>query len=104
MKPNVEMYKKVKATFDSIESIEKAKVSPFFKENVMHQIRNASQDVQDKTWSWFTPQLQLATLVCIIILNILAFNNLKENTHDNNVTSFAESYGLSTSTESTLLN
>jgi len=104
MKPNVEMYKKVKATFDSIESIEEAKVSPFFKENVMHQIRNASQDVQDKTWSWFTPQLQLTTLICIIILNVLAFNNLKENTYDNNVTSFAESYGLSTSSESTLLN
>ncbi|MGJ8550245.1 hypothetical protein [Winogradskyella wichelsiae] len=104
MKAKVKMDKKIQDTFNAIESIEEAKVSPFFKEKVMHQIRNASEDIQDKTWSWFTPQLQLATLICIIVLNVIAFNKLKMNTYDENVSSFADSYGLSTSTESTLLN
>ncbi|MBU2929677.1 hypothetical protein [Winogradskyella psychrotolerans] len=97
------MDKKVKATIDSVESISEVKVSPFFKENVMHQIRNASEDVKDATYSWFTPKLQLATLACVVILNIMAFQNLKEATYNDNVTSFAESYGLSTSTESSIL-
>lgn len=99
MKNNVEMNKKVKATFDSIESIQEVKVSPFFKENVMHQIRNASEEIKDAAYSWFTPKLQLATLACVVVLNIMAFQNLKETTYNDNVTSFAESYGLSTNTE-----
>ena len=103
MKTNVEMNKKVNDTFDAIESIQEVKVSPFFKENVMHQIRSASEEIQDSTWSWFTPKLQLATLVCVVILNIMAFNNLKETTYDESLSNFAESYGLSTNTESTLL-
>jgi hypothetical protein len=103
MKTNVEMNEKVKATFDSLESIGEVKVSPFFKKKVMHKIRNASEDIQAATYSWFTPKLQLATLVCVVVLNIMAFNNLQETTYDENVSSFAESYGLSTTTESTLL-
>ncbi|NRD23978.1 hypothetical protein HNV10_12030 [Winogradskyella litoriviva] len=104
MKTNVEMNKKINDVFDSVESIQEVKVSPFFKEKVMHQIRTASEDIQDTSWSWFTPKLQLATLVCVVVLNVLAFNNLKESTYDENVSSFAESYGLSVSTESSLFN
>jgi len=103
MKINVDMTKKVNDTFDSIETIQEVKVSPFFKENVMHKIRMASEDIQETTYSWFTPKLQLATLVCVVVLNMMAFNNLKETTYDKNVSSFAESYGLSTTIESTLL-
>lgn len=99
-----EMNKKVQDTFDSIESIKEVKVSPFFKEKVMHQIRNASEDIQDATWSWFTPKLQLATLAAVIVLNVVAFNNLKETAYNVNVNSFAESYGLLTPTESSILN
>lgn len=104
MKPNVEMNKKVKATFDSIEFIEEVKVSPFFKEKVMHKLRNASEDIQEATWSWFTPKLQIATLVCVVVLNVIAFNNHKEAAYDESVSEFAESYGLSTSTETSILN
>ena len=104
MKTNVEMNKKVKATFDSIESISEVNVSPFFKENVMHKIRNASEEIQDSTWSWFTPKLQLATLVCVVVMNVMAFSNFKANTYDDNISNFTESYGLTTSTESSILN
>lgn len=103
MKTNVEMNKKVKETLDSIESIKEVEVSPFFKEKVMHQIRNASEDIQEATWSWFTPKVQLATLVCVVVLNIIAFNNLQKMTYNESVSSFAESYGLSTDTENSIL-
>ncbi|MUU78219.1 hypothetical protein [Winogradskyella endarachnes] len=104
MKTNVEMNKKVKDILDSAELIDVVNVSPFFKENVMHQIRAASADIQEVTRTWFTPKLQLATLICVIVLNVLAFSNTKSATYDENVSSFAESYGLSTSTESSLFN
>ncbi|MCK8479470.1 hypothetical protein [Psychroserpens algicola] len=97
------MNKKVKNTLNSVDFIEEAEVSPFLKEKVMHHIRNASEDIQDKTWSWFTPKLQLTTLVCVVVLNIMAFNNLQETTYDETVNTFAESYGLSTSSESSIL-
>lgn len=101
---NAEINKRINDTLDAAESIKEVQVSPFFKENVMHQIRNASKDVQDATWSWFTPKLQLATLVCFVMLNVIAFNNLKDTKYDENVSGFAESYGLSTSTENSILN
>ncbi len=104
MKTNIEMNKKIQDTFDSIESINEVTVSPFFKEKVMYQIRNASEDIQEATWSWFTPKLQLATLVCVVILNVMAFNNLQETTYNEEVSNFADSYGLSTSKESYILN
>ena len=104
MKTNVEMNKKINDVFDSVELIEEVKVSPFFKEKVMHQIRTASEDIQDATRSWFTPKLQLAALVCVVVLNVMAFSNLRETTYDESVSSFAESYGLSVSKESSLFN
>ncbi len=104
MKPNSKINKKVQDTLDSSESISEVTVSPFFKEKVMHKIRNASEEIQEATWSWFTPKLQLATLVCVVVLNVMAFSNLKQTAYDDNVSNFAESYGLSTSTESSILN
>ena len=103
MNNNVDMNKKVKDTFNSIESIKEVKISPFFKEKVMHKIRNTSEEIQEATWSWFTPKVQLATLVCIVVLNFMAFSNLQKSAYDDNVNSFAESYDLSTSSESTLI-
>lgn len=105
MKANTEINKKVKATLDSAESIAKVEVSPFFKERLMHQIRNTSEEVQEVAWfSWFTPKFQLATLVCIVAINIVAFQSLKETNYTENVNDFAETYGLSTSSETTLIN
>lgn len=106
MKANTEINKKVKATLDSAESIGKVEVSPFFKERLMQQIRNSSEEVEaeEVTWfTWFTPKLQLATLVCVVVMNIAAFQSLKESDYTENLTNFAETYGLSTSAETTLI-
>ena len=104
MRTNPEIKKKVEHTLSSVEQMEEVKVSPFFKEKVMHQIRNASEDKNETILSWFTPKLQLATLVCIVILNVIAFSNLEDNNYDENINEFAESYGLSTNTDLAILN
>lgn len=94
--------KKIKDTFDAVELINDVKVSPFFKEHVMHKIRNASEDIKDTTWSWFSPQLQLATLVCVVALNVFAFTKLNETTYNENLSEFAQSYGLLERAETSL--
>lgn len=104
MRTKPEIKKKVEHALSSIETIEEAKVSPFFKEKVMHQIRNASEEKNEPVLSWFTPKLQLATLVCVVILNVIAFSNLEDNDYDENLNDFADSYGLSTSNDLAILN
>ena len=103
METNSEIKIIVEKTISSVDHMNEVGVSPFFKEKVMHRIRNASEEEDVTISSWFTPKLQLATLVAVIILNVIAFSNLEANNYDENVNEFAESYGLSTSTNSETL-
>lgn len=92
---------KINATFDAIDSMETVNVSPFFKDKTM-TVLFAEKDVKKTDWNWFTPKLQLATLVCVVILNVIAFTKLEAaSTYDENVSEFAEFFGLSTSDEDT---
>lgn len=92
---------KIDNAFEAIEGIESVNVSPFFKDKTMKRLFKEKEEKQI-IWTWFTPKLQLAALVCVVVLNVVAFTQLRESTYDNNVNQFAESYGLTTSTESTL--
>ena len=90
---------KINDTFDALDSMKPVNVSPFFKEKTMH-VLFAEKEVMQTGWSWFTPKLQLATLVCVVVLNVIAFTKLEEtSTYEENVSEFAESYGLSISDE-----
>ncbi len=103
MDTNKDIQKKIDSTLDAMDAVKTVNVSPFFKDKTMQRLF-AEKEEKQVVWSWFTPKLQLATLVCVIVLNVIAFTNLKKTTYNENVTQFAESYGLSTSTETSLLN
>ncbi len=103
MKTNKDIQNKIDSTMSAIDTIEEVKVSPFFKDKTMQRLFAEKEDKQI-AWSWFTPKVQLAILVCVVILNVIAFTRLKEASYSDNVNQFAESYGLSTSTETSLLN
>ena len=62
----------------------------------------AQKKEKQSAWNWFTPKLQLTTLVCVVVLNVIAFTKL-ENTssYEENIIEFAESYGLSASDDDT---
>ncbi len=94
---------KINATINSVEAIETVRVSPFFKDKTMQRLF-AEKEVKQSVWSWFTPKLQLATLVCLVVLNIFAFSTMNKSTYNENVNQFAETYGLSIDTETSLLN
>ena len=93
---------KIDSAFEVLEVIETVHVSPFFKDKTMQRLFS-EKEVEQNIWSWFTPKLQLAALVCLVVLNVTAFVQLQKTTYDENVTAFAESYGLSTSTETSFL-
>ena len=103
METNKNIQHKIERTLEVMDTIETVNVSPFFKGKTMNRLF-AEKEEQQTVWSWFTPKLQLATLVCIIVLNIVASTKLKETKYDENVSQFAETYGLSTNTTTSLLN
>lgn len=94
---------KINSTINSVETIETVQVYPFFKDKTMQRLF-AEKEVQKSAWAWFTPKLQLATLVCLVVLNVFAFSTMNKSTYNENVNAFAETYGLSTDTETTILN
>ncbi len=92
---------KIDETLNVLESIEKVNVSPFFKDKTMNVLFTEKEEVQT-VWSWFTPKLQLATLLCVVVLNVIAFTKLEETSaYEANISEFAESYGLSVSDDDT---
>lgn len=101
METNKNIQDKIDSTFDVMDAIETVSVSHFFKDKTLN-VLFAEKKTQQSTWNWFTPKLQLATLVCVVVLNVIAFTKL-ENTssYENNVSEFAESYGLSASDDDT---
>ena len=104
MKANNNIAEKVKSTFESIDHIQDIKTSPFFKDKTMRKLFDAKVAEDKIVFSWFTPKLQLATLVCIISLNAFALIQLKTKIYDSNVSNFGENYSLSTNYETSILN
>ncbi|GGD24001.1 hypothetical protein [Hyunsoonleella pacifica] len=101
MESNKNLQQKIDETLNILDNTETVNVSPFFKDKTMH-VLFAEKKEEHIAWSWFTPKLQLATLVCVVVLNVMAFTRLQEtSTYEENVSEFAESYGLSTNDTST---
>ena len=97
METNNNIQNKIDSAFEALDAIERVHVSPFFKDKTMQRLF-AEKEIEQKAWSWFTPKLQLATLVCVVVLNVVAFTKIEDaSTYDENLSEFAESYGLSTS-------
>ncbi len=103
MDTNRDIQNKIDSTLTSIDSIETVNVSPFFKDKTMQRLF-AEKEEKVTVWTLFTPKFQLATLACVIILNVFAFTQLNKSNYDENINQFAETYGLSTSTDISFLN
>lgn len=99
METNKNIQDKIDSSFEAFDAMETVNVSPFFKDKTMN-VLFAEKEEKQTVWNWFTPKLQLATLACVVVLNVVAFSKLEDSTsYDENLSEFAESYGLSTSDE-----
>lgn len=102
MKTNKYIQDKIDDTLNSINAINDVKVSPFFKDKTLN-VLFSENEIQQTGWSWFTPKLQLATLVCFFALNIYAFMQINSTSYDDNISDFAELHDLNISENTTLL-
>lgn len=103
MGTNKNIQDKVNSTLNVMDAVQPPKVSPFFKDKTMQRLFYERTEEQ-AVWSWFTPKLQLATLVCVVVLNIVAFTKMKSSSYNENINDLAETYGLTISTENSFLN
>ena len=103
METNKNIQNKIDGAFEALDAMETVNVSPFFKDKTMN-VLFAEKKEKQTAWNWFTPKLQLATLVCVMVLNVIAFTKLENaSSYDENVSAFASSYGLSISYEDSLI-
>lgn len=103
MKTNKDIFDKVKSTMNAFDTIQDVKVSPFLKDKTIHRLFG-EREQELSWWSWFTPKLQLATLTCLFILNVIAFIQVTDEDYNANVEEFVEAYELEVEDESYLLN
>lgn len=103
MDTNNNIVEEVKSALNSITHIQEIKTPPFFKDKTMRKLFDAKV-AEEKIFYWFTPKLQLATLVCFITLNAFALIQLKTTIYDSNVSNFGENYSLSNNNETSILN
>lgn len=106
MEKNDFIKQQIDNAFNALETIDEVKVNPFFKHKVLQKL-NAEKEVEVKSpiLSWFTPQLQLATLGLVLLLNVstifYAFSSQEKNT-EVSLNSFAQEYALQSKTTSIL--
>jgi hypothetical protein len=100
MKNKEHINQQVEATFKVLDTIEEVQVNHFFKHKVLQRLENQKEE-KPKTFSWFTPQLQVATLALVLLLNtsavLYAFSS-QELTTDVSLDSFAQEYSLQSET------
>jgi hypothetical protein len=100
MKNKEHINQQVEATFKALDTIEEVKVNHFFKHKVLQQLESNKEE-KTKVFSWFTPQLQVATLALVLLLNasavLYAFSS-QEQTTDVSLDSFAQKYSLQSET------
>lgn len=100
---NNNIQSKIDEVLNVFDSNDNVKVSPFFKDKTLDLLFSDREDMKT-IWSWFTPQLQLVTLVCFLILNIYTFTQVNTSSYNDNISDFAETYGLSDFEDNSLFN
>lgn len=104
MKTNNNIQDKINDAFNSIDTINEATVSPFFKDKTMQLLFAEKEDAKTRIWSWFTPQIQLATLMVIVALNVFTITQLDSSTSTDELDEFAQTYSLTTTEYQSLYN
>lgn len=94
---------KIDELIDSVSTIQAVNAPPFFKDKVLQRLsKKPIEDTQPITLSWFSPKLQLAALLVFAFINIGALFLYTSSTENEDIQTFAESYGFSSSDQSIL--
>ena len=77
MDTNNNIVEEVKSALNSITHIQEIKTPPFFKDKTMRKLFDAKVAEEKIIFYWFTPKLQLATLVCVYYFKCFCLNSIK---------------------------
>ena len=91
-------------TLNSVNTINDVEVSPFFKDRTLQRLFVEKQENLARVRSWFTPQIQLATLMVFVVLNVFAFTKLDSTPSNDEIDEFAQTYSLSSSKNQSIYN
>lgn len=104
MKSKEYINQQVDATFKTLDAIEEVKVNHFFKHKVLQQLENEKEE-KISILNRFTPKLQLATLVIVLLINtsavLYAFSS-QEQISETSIENFAQEYSLQSESNSIL--
>lgn len=97
MRKDYNIQDKIDNAINVLETIKEVKVSTDFSAKVLDSIE-CEKNTQEKSTSWFTPQLQLAAMIVILLVNaIVIYHTLNTNSMENNVSGieqFAKDYSI----------
>lgn len=101
MKRSKDIPIEVEDTFEVLKQIREVKVSASFQQNVLNSIEKIAQE--KITFTWFTPQLQLAAMLLVLLVNtsviVYTFSVEKQASEIDN---FAQEYSFNTTDTLTL--
>lgn len=89
---------------DSASSFEVVDTPPFFKDRVLHRLSKAEDNEVSYSLNWFGPRFQWAALVVFIMLNFGVLYYYNSAQQEQELQSFAETYGLSSAQNNSILN
>jgi hypothetical protein len=103
MKNKKHIHQQVEDTFNVLEDINSVEVSPFFKHKILQKIN--TEEEKKVVLNWFTPKLQLAAFVIVLLMNTsaiyYAFSSSEVSTNTD-INSFAQEYYLQPTSNSLL--
>ncbi|WP_420602580.1 hypothetical protein [Flagellimonas sp.] len=96
---------KIDEVLETASQIDTVDTSPFFKDKVLYRLANVEEEKEPYfPLGWFTPKYQVAALFLFAILNIVAIYTYRSSNQQEQITAFAEAFGLSTSDDESFLN
>ncbi|MEO9893901.1 hypothetical protein [Aurantibacter sp.] len=107
MKDKININQLVDETINSVSKIDSVKAPPFFKDKVLNRMvqQNEQQEKGVRYLNWFTPKYQAAALICFVLLNtaVLLSNSNTTDSYTEDVSDFADVYGITSSTSDTYI-
>ena len=89
---------------DSADQVDRVEVPPFFKHKVLQRLEQETHpdEAPPIPYGWFTPKIQMATLGLFVLMNVGGLWIYSKANEADELQSFAENFGLSTSEDSIL--
>ncbi|MEM9076984.1 MAG: hypothetical protein AAGC43_08090 [Bacteroidota bacterium] len=98
-------FKHLDDLIDSVSDIKSVDTPPFFKDRVLNELGKLENQEQPLlVLNWLTPKLQIAALLGFVFLNLGVLYQYNSANKDQELETFAQTYGLSSSQEKSILN